>query len=218
MIMVMSLFKYLPGNPVNNFNCTEITKQEISVLKQSDEMRVIVAFDGELFTKEIIHETGTNKVIEPDLAGDILKIIVKDRYKDSPPAIGFIKGFDLKSGAFASSVAHDSHNIISIGTNDEDIVAAVNEIVKMKGGLTVSAGGKVSSLQLNIAGIMSTGSCSEVAQEYENLSAIVKQLGCSMAAPFMTLSFMALLVIPELKLSDRGLFDVNRFCYVPLFV
>jgi adenine deaminase len=212
------LFEYLPGNPVNNFKCTDITKQEISVIRQSDEMRVMIAFDGELFTKGIIYETGTNKVIEPDLAKDILKIIVKDRYQDSRPAVGFIKGFGLKNGAFASSVAHDSHNIISIGTNDEDIVAAVNELIKMKGGLAVSSGGKVNSLPLNIAGIMSTKSCSEVAQDYEFLSAIVKHLGCSMAAPFMTLSFMALLVIPELKLSDRGLFDVNRFCYVPLFV
>jgi len=212
------LFKYLPGNPINNFNCTDITRQEISVLKQSDEMRVMVAFDGELFTKEIIQETGTNKVIEPDLANDILKIIVKDRYRDSRPTVGFIKGFGLKAGAFASSVAHDSHNLISIGTNDKDIVDAVNEIIKMKGGLAVSSGGKVNSLPLNIAGIMSTRTCSEVAQDYEYLSAIVKRMGCSMAAPFMTLSFMALLVIPELKLSDRGLFDVNRFCYVSLFV
>jgi adenine deaminase len=212
------LFKYSPGNPVNNFNCSDITRQQISVVKNGNEMRVIAAFDGELFTKGIILESGENNIIEPDVAHDVLKIIVKDRYQDSKPEVGFIKGFGLKDGAFASSVAHDSHNIISIGANDNDIVDAVNEIVKMKGGLAVSSGGKVNSFPLNIAGIMSTRTCPEVAQDYENLSAIVNHLGCTMKAPFMTLSFMALLVIPELKLSDKGLFDGNRFCHVPLFV
>ncbi len=130
--------------------------------------------------------------VEPDISGDMLKIVVKDRYNDAPPAVGFIKGFGLKRGAFASSVAHDSHNIISIGTNDNDIVEAVNEIVKMKGGLAVSAGGKVNSLPLNIAGIMSTRPCPEVAHDYEDCLILVKEMGCTMSAPFMTLSFMAL--------------------------
>ena len=212
------LFDYRPASPVNNFNCSMILKEEILTKNRGREMRVIAAFDGELFTKEIIRGTGADTIIDSDTENDILKIIVKDRYHDSKPAVGFIKGFGLKSGAFASSVAHDSHNIISVGTNDEDIVAAVNEIVKMKGGLAVSSSGRINSLRLDIAGIMSTKSCSEIAAEYENLSAIVKKLGCTMSAPFMTLSFMALLVIPELKLSDRGLFDGIRFKHVPLFI
>lgn len=212
------LFDYSPAAPVNNFNCSQLVKQDIEMQNRGREMRVIVAFDGELFTKEIIHETGSGNVIDCDTEHDILKIIVKDRYRDSKPAAGFINGFGLKSGAFASSVAHDSHNIIAIGTNDEDLLAAVNEVVKMKGGLAVSSSGSINSLQLDIAGIMSTKSCQEVAAEYENLSAIVKDLGCTMSAPFMTLSFMALLVIPELKLSDRGLFDGIRFKHVPLFI
>ncbi len=144
--------------------------------------------------------------------------MVKDRYKDSPPATGFIMGFGLEKGAFASSVAHDSHNIISIGTNDGDIVAAINEIIRIRGGLSVSREGRISSLHLPVAGIMSDRPVSEVASDYEKLSGLVRSLGCKMSAPFMTLSFMALLVIPELKLSDSGLFDGRVFRHVPLFV
>lgn len=211
------LFDYKPGIPVNNFNCSEINKEELVVRNGGSELRIITAFDGELFTKEMIHETGTEKIIGSDINEDILKIVVKDRYKDSAPSVAFIRGFGLKSGAFAGSVAHDSHNIIAIGTNDEDIVAVINEIVRLKGGMTVTDGNKLYSLPLNVAGIMSDRPCNEVAEKYEYLSGIVKNLGSVMAAPFMTLSFMALLVIPELKLSDKGLFDVKKFCHVPLF-
>jgi adenine deaminase len=212
------LFEYLPGQPVNKFNCTEISAEQIAVRNEVKDKRVISAFDGELFTKEYISGPTSGKYVEGDLSEDILKIVVKDRYNDAPPSAGLIKGFGLKHGAFASSVAHDSHNIIAIGTNDEDILGAINEIVKLKGGLAVSDGGKINSLQLNIAGIMSDKPCKTIAAEYEHLSDLVKKMGSSMSAPFMTLSFMALLVIPELKISDRGLFDVNRFQYVPLFV
>jgi adenine deaminase len=212
------LFEYKPGIPLNKFNCSTVGKIEIIVPRQSGEIRVITAFDGELFTKETLCEIPAGNYVEPDVSGDMLKIVVKDRYKDAPPAVGFIKGFGLKRGAFASSVAHDSHNIISIGTNDNDIIKAVNEIVKLKGGLAVSNNGKVISMQLNIAGIMSDKPCNVVAEEYEYLSELVKEMGSSMSSPFMTLSFMALLVIPELKISDRGLFDVNQFKYVPVFV
>jgi adenine deaminase len=135
-----------------------------------------------------------------------------------PPAIGFIKGFGLKKGAFASSIAHDSHNIIAVGTNDSDIVNSINEIVRMKGGLAVSDHETLKSVQLNIGGIMTTRSCEEIADDYDSLNKLVKSLGCDMKAPFMTLSFMALLVIPELKIGDRGLFDVKKFKPVSLFV
>lgn len=212
------LFNYEPGVPVNKFNCSTVRKIEIQIPWQTGEMRVITAFDGELFTKETHFEPVREEYIDADTSADVLKILVKDRYNDAPPAVGFIKGFGLKRGAFASSVAHDSHNIIAIGTTDEDILSAVNEIVKLKGGLAVSDEGRINSLQLNIAGIMSDRSCDEVADGYEKLSGLVKDLGCTMSAPFMTLSFMALLVIPELKLSDRGLFDGKRFKYVSLFV
>jgi len=176
------------------------------------------AFDGELLTKKVIEGTGSGKIVVADSNADILKIVVKDRYNDTAPAVGFLRGFGLRQGAFASSVAHDSHNIICVGTNDEDIVYAVNEIVKLKGGLSVSYGGKISSLKLNIAGIMSDHSCEEVAAGYEALTTDVRSMGSSLRAPFMTLSFMALLVIPELKIGDKGLFDVNQFKLIKLFV
>jgi adenine deaminase len=147
-----------------------------------------------------------------------LKIVVKDRYTDNPPATGFIKGFGLKEGAFAGSIAHDSHNIVCVGTNDKDIITAVNEIIRMKGGLSVSAGSNIDSLQLNIGGIMTSRPCSDVAGDYRRLNQKVRSLGSKMTAPFMTLSFMALLVIPALKIGDKGLFDVRQFRPVPLFV
>ena len=211
-------FNYKPGKPVNNFRCKPLKQEDLSVLNHSGKIRIIEAFDGELLTKEVIRSASSGKFLESDITNDILKIVVKDRYKDSKPVVGFIKGFGLKKGAFASSVAHDSHNIISVGTNDGDIVDAINEIVKLKGGLAASHDGKTESIQLNIGGIMTTRSCEEVANEYEDLNRIVKSMGCKMAAPFMTLAFMALLVIPELKIGDKGLFNVNKFELVPLFL
>ena len=211
-------FKYKPGKEINNFNCSTISTNDIAVKNKGGSIRVIDTLDEELLTKQIIVPTDDREFLEANTVSDILKVVVKDRYLDSPPVIGFIKGFNLKRGAIASSVAHDSHNIISVGSNDADIVDAVNEIVKMKGGLSVSNKGSVKSLKLNIAGIMTTSKCSHVAVEYENLNAMVRALGCEMKAPFMTLSFMALLVIPDLKIGDKGLFDVNKFELVPLFV
>jgi adenine deaminase len=211
------LFDYKKGKSINKFNCSEITPADIQIKRRGEKALVIQAFDGELLTKSVIIETGRNKVVDVNIPEDILKIVVKDRYNDSAPAVGFIKGFGMKNGAFASSVAHDSHNIICVGTNDNDIVAAINEIVRMRGGLSISAGGRISSLELNIAGIMSDKSVEEVAGSYELLSGLVTSIGCRLKAPFMTLSFMALLVIPELKIGDRGLFDVNQFRIVDLF-
>ena len=212
------LFSYNKGDMINKFNCSEIESGNIEVQRDGEKMRVIEAFEGELLTKQIITKTGTKKFMETDTNADILKIVVKDRYNDAPPAVGFIKGFGLRQGAFAGSVAHDSHNIVCVGTNNEDIILAVNEIIRLKGGLSVSSGRKVSSLKLSIAGIMSDSSCQDIADGYKALTEKVRSMGSHLRAPFMTLSFMALLVIPELKISDRGLFDVNKFNLVPLFV
>jgi adenine deaminase len=211
------MFDYQKAGPVNNFKCSGINIQDIRIIPESAKIRVIEASDGSLFTRERIVDTKMGIPVEPDIESDILKIVVKDRYKDSPPATGLITGFGLKSGAFASSVAHDSHNIICIGTNDADIVNAVNEIARIQGGMAVVSGGKTDSFPLRIAGIMSDEPVDKVANDYQKLSGIVKSYGCRMSAPFMTLSFMALLVIPELKMSDKGLFDGNKFCHVPLF-
>ena len=212
------LFTYKPGRAVNNFNCSAVKEEEIRVRNKRGKIRIIEAFDAELLTNEILLPTGFLEYILPDTENDVLKIVVKDRYHDSPPAVGFIKGFGLKKGAFASSVAHDSHNIISVGTNDIDIITSINEIVSLKGGLAVSSGSEIKSFQLNIGGIMSTNSCSDVAYNYERLNENVKSYGCTLKAPFMTLSFMTLLVIPDLKIGDKGLFDVKKFELVSLFV
>jgi adenine deaminase len=181
-------------------------------------MKVIEAFDGELYTSEVNVPVPEGEYIRTDIRNDILKIVVKDRYNDAPPSVGFIKGFGLKRGAFASSIAHDSHNIVAIGTNDRDISEAVNEIIRLTGGLAVAENGRCVSLQLNIGGIMTSLSCEDVSREYSKLNELVGSFGCTMKAPFMTLSFMALLVIPELKIGDKGLFDVGKFEPVPLFI
>jgi adenine deaminase len=212
------LFKYQEGRPINNFNCSKVNISDIKVKNKYCDLRIIVAEEGELITTEIHGSSGGSEYVTADINNDVLKIVVKDRYKDLPPSVGFIKGFGLKQGAFASSIAHDSHNIISVGTNDRDIVNSINEIVRMKGGLAVSSGKTRESLQLNIGGIMTTRSVDEIAHDYDKLNMLVNSLGSEMKAPFMTLSFMALLVIPDLKIGDQGLFDVKKFEPVSLFV
>ena len=212
------LFEYEIGSSVNKFNCQPLEEKDIKVRNEFSDIRVIAAVEGELLTGELHRSSGKAEIIEADIHNDTLKIVVKDRYKNSPPAIGFITGFRLKKGAFASSIAHDSHNIIAVGTNDSDIIAAINDIINLKGGLAVSSDGTVNSVQLNIGGIMTTRSCDEIAKDYEHLNQLVESLGCTMKSPFMTLSFMALLVIPDLKIGDRGLFDVRKFEPVSLFV
>jgi adenine deaminase len=212
------LFNYQEGRTINNFNCSKVKISDIKVKNKYCDLRIIVAEEGELITAAIHGSSGGSEYVTADINSDVLKIVVKDRYKDLPPSVGFIKGFGLKQGAFASSIAHDSHNIISVGTNDHDIVSSINEIVRMKGGLAVSSGKTRESLQLNIGGIMTTRSVDEIAYDYDKLNLLVNFFGSEMKAPFMTLSFMALLVIPDLKIGDQGLFDVKKFEPVSLFV
>lgn len=212
------LFDYTPGSQINNFNCKRITVGELAVKNVGKNIRVIGIIEGDLITKSLTLSSGKEDFVNANIEEDILKIVIKDRYKNSSVQVGFIKGFGLKKGAIASSVAHDSHNIVAIGTNDSDIEKAVNIIIELKGGLALSEEGNMISLKLDIAGIMTTDPIEEVVDKYENLTNKVKSLGCPLAAPFMTLSFMALLVIPELKIGDKGLFDVNKFELVPLFI
>ena len=155
----------------------------------------------------------------PDTNADVLKLTVVNRYQNAPPAVAFIKNFGLKRGALASSVAHDSHNIIAVGTNDNDICRAVNLLIEARGGLSVSdaQNGIAQALPLPIAGLMTPENGYKVAQQYTQIDKLVKQLGCQLYAPYMTLSFMALLVIPALKLSDLGLFNGNTFTFTPVF-
>lgn len=212
-----TLFTYSSSNVVNNFKSSVITEDQLKVKNEGNRIRVIGVSDGSLLTKELIFNSGKEEFVESDNLNDILKIVVKDRYNDAPPAIAFVKGFGLKTGAFASSVAHDSHNIICVGTNDKDIASAINAIVGTKGGLSVSDNNSVDLLPLPFAGLMSDMPVKNVAAEYERLTSKVRSMGSNLLAPFMTLSFMALLVIPQLKLSDKGLFDSGKFNFVPLF-
>ncbi|HPI21168.1 MAG TPA: adenine deaminase C-terminal domain-containing protein, partial [Candidatus Kapabacteria bacterium] len=152
------------------------------------------------------------------LEKDILKLTVVNRYEESAPAIAFIKNFGLKSGAIATSVAHDSHNIIAVGASDEVLCKAVNTVIQNKGGLAVVDNGQILSLPMPIAGIMSNEDAVTVANKYTILDEAAKKLGCTLTAPFMTLSFIALLVIPKIKLSDKGLFNGETFQFIDLQV
>jgi adenine deaminase len=201
----------------NKFNCSLIKGKEISVRNQHKLVKVIEVEDGELLTREKRYKWSDKSFLEASVEEDILKIVVKDRYHDRPPVVGFVKGFQLKRGAFASSVAHDSHNIIAVGTEDNSIVKAINAVVELKGGLSVVSDGETSMLGLPVAGIMTDVPCGTIASQYLELSDKVKDMGSHLKAPFMTLSFMALLVIPELKLGDKGLFDGTKFEFTSLF-
>lgn len=208
-----------PGlvNKVNNFNCNRILSKEIAVPRGGTGMRVITAVNGELLTGSIVADTGNEPLVRSRPEEDILKIVVKERYSDAPPSMGFIRGFGLKKGALATSVAHDSHNIIAVGVTDGEITEAINAVVDTGGGMAVVSDRECEVLRLPVAGIMSDMPVSAVASNYLRLTETAKRLGCTLDAPFMTLSFMALLVIPELKLSDKGLFDGKAFRFVPLF-
>ena len=172
-----------------------------------------------MVTNELITDAKIeNGNIVSDVKNDILKVTVVNRYQDRKPAIGFIKNFGLKEGAIASSVAHDSHNIIAVGVSDEAICRAVNLIIEHKGGICAISNSKEKVLPLPIAGIISDEDAETVGKQYAELDVMTKQLGSPLKAPYMTLSFMALLVIPSLKLSDKGLFDGNTFKFTNLEV
>lgn len=204
--------------PVNNFNCSKINTSDIELKADSEQIKVIVVEDGQLITKQenasLISNLG---FLESDIEQDILKLVVVNRYETAKPAVAFIKNFGLKKGAIASCVAHDSHNIIAVGTTDEEIVKAVNIIIENTGGVSLSNGTDKQVVPLPVAGIMSHLDAYEIAELYDKIDLEAKALGSTLRAPFMTLSFCALLVIPELKLSDKGLFDGKEFKFVSLF-
>jgi adenine deaminase len=204
---------------VNKFRANSRAADNFRLSAQSSRIHVIEAIDGQLITRKAIEPAAVHDGMAVSEPGrDILKLAVVNRYRPAPPAVAFVRGFGLKRGALASSVAHDSHNIIAVGVTDDEIAAAVNQVVKAGGGLAVAAEGVLEVLPLPVAGLMSTGPCRFAATNYAMLDRHAKEFGATLRAPFMTLSFMALLVIPELKLSDRGLFDGNRFEFVPVFV
>jgi adenine deaminase len=207
-----------PARRVNVFRAREKRADDFKVDKRGGRIQVIEARDGQIITgrtEEAPKVSGAQVVSDP--SRDIVKIAVVNRYRDAPPSVGFIRNFGLRKGAIASSVAHDSHNIVAVGVEDKDISRAVNLIIQSQGGISAGCGDEEKLLPLPVAGIMSDLSYEEAARRYRELDAFAKELGSRLTAPFMTLSFMALLVIPELKISDRGLFDVTRFEFTDLF-
>lgn len=215
-----SLIKKVDFDPINIFNATFKQKEDFFIKSDTDaKVKVIEAIDEQIITKSFEYNLKSKDgYLEPDIENDILKISVINRYQDTKPAVAFIKNFGLNKGAIASSIAHDSHNIIAVGTTDEELCQAVNALINAKGGIAVAYNGRIEILPLPVAGIMSNEDAYKVANKYLELNKLVKSLGCKLKAPFMTLSFMALLVIPELKLSDKGLFDGIKFEFTNLFV
>ena len=209
--------RYVPAKLINQFNAKKITVEQLNVMPTGERLKVIKVDDGQLFTR-----TGLKvpKIVDDnvisDIENDILKLVVYNRYQPSKPAIGFIKNIGLKRGALASTVSHDSHNIVAVGTSDEEIVSAINQVIDSKGGILACEGDRVCLLPLPVAGVMSADEGFVIARLYEEIDAMAKELGSTLHAPFMTLAFMSLLVIPELKLGDRGLFDGKNFKFVEL--
>jgi adenine deaminase len=222
---------------INNFSCSKKEVRDFHYLlnkygenENIEQVSVIEALDGQLITNKLLHSIKdvniTKGFIESNPDNDILKIVVVNRYNDAPIAKSFIKNFGLKKGAIASSVAHDSHNIVAVGVDDESICRAVNLVIEKQGGISATSPQPQSKgegsedfvnlvLPLPVAGLMSNEDGYKVAADYTAIDKMVKdELGSTLSSPFMTLSFMALLVIPHLKLSDKGLFDGDNFRFL----
>lgn len=206
-----------PGPRPNCFRAVEKKPEDFAIKETAGAIRVIEVQDGHLLTgelKERAKVAGGILVADPDR--DLLKIAVINRYAEAPPAMGFIRNFGIRRGAMASSVAHDSHNIVAVGCDDDSLCRAVNMVIEHAGGLSLVNGNEEQVIALPVAGLMSDGDGERLGRAYARLESTAKEMGSTLRAPYMSLSFMALLVIPRLKLSDRGLFDVARFRFVTL--
>ena len=214
-----SLLPEILSPAINKFHCREKSAADFAIPATGRTVRVIEALDGQIVTGSGEAEARIeNGQALADPSRDLLKITVVNRYADAPPAVAFVRGVGLREGAIASSVAHDCHNLVAVGASDEALARAINLLIKTQGGICVvddQGGSEV--LPLPIAGLMSNAPAAEVADAYSRLTQRAKALGSPLHAPFMTLSFLALLVIPSLKLGDRGLFDGNRFEFTPVF-
>ncbi len=213
-----SKIKTIAPAVINNFECNikNVVDYKFNVAHFGQTVYAIEALDGQLITNKIICKPIIkNSFYESDVANNILKIVVVNRYKNAPIAKGFIKNFGIKEGAIASSVAHDSHNIVAVGVDDESICNAINLVIKERGGVSAVKSNNKIVLGLPVAGLMSNQDGYIVAQQYTAIDKMVKdEMGSTLTAPFMTLSFMALLVIPHLKLSDKGMFDGDKFGFI----
>lgn len=214
-----SKIKKVKASKPNNFNIGLMARKLFQISAKGENIRVIKAIDGEIVTESFTAKAKIVKgkaVSDPD--HDILKIAVVNRYEKVPPALAFINGFNLKNGAIASCVGHDSHNIIAVGTDDISLCAAVNLIIENRGGIAAVSNTKEMVLPLPVAGIMTNADGYKTAKKYAAIDKFAKEeLSITLTAPFMTLSFMALLVIPSLKLGDKGLFDGSTFQLTELF-
>lgn len=212
-----SFVKSVAFEVLNNFHTETKVVSDFEFLSTAKKIRVIEAKDGELVTDEMEAESLIKEGnLVSNTENDVLKMTVVNRYKNAPPSIAFIKNFGIKEGAIASSVGHDSHNIIAIGVSDEAICRAVNLLIENSGGVCAVSASEEKVVPLPVAGIMSDKSGEEIGKEYAKLDAMAKQMGSKLRAPYMSLSFMALLVIPSLKLSDKGLFDGTKFQFTSL--
>jgi adenine deaminase len=212
------------GTPINSFHTQPITAKKLSVslteypCDEEGKIPVIQALDGQLITPRLqLKGNPVANTWQTDSSADILKIVVVNRYRPAPIAKAFVRGFGFQKGAIASSVAHDSHNIVAVGVDDESIAAAINLVIEGRGGISCVADGNSGTgdvLPLPIGGLMSSENGYRVAERYTSLDQKAKELGSGLSAPFMTLSFMALLVIPHIKLSDLGLFNGDDFTFL----
>jgi adenine deaminase len=215
-----SLITFEQTELINNFDTALKSPTDFNILTTaSDSVRckVIVALNGQIITEAAACSLPVQQnKIEADVRQDVIKIAVVNRYNNQPPSVAFVKNFGLKKGGLASSVAHDSHNIVAVGVDDESLCAAVNAVIEANGGISYYNGVETQVMPLPVAGLMSDRDAYTVARQYELIDQAVKQDGCILDAPFMTLSFLALPVIPQLKITDKGLFDVNKFDFVGL--
>lgn len=211
----VSLIKSPKSKIINNFSCRKKKLAEFEISSTSTSIPVIEALDGQLITNHLRLKPKIQggKCIS-DIERDILKIVVVNRYKDAPVAKAFIKNFGMKEGAIASSVAHDSHNIVAVGIDDEKICQAVNMVIDHKGGISFCKDDLEIIVPLPVGGLMSNEDGYKIAEQYTLIDKAAKEVGATLASPYMTLSFMALLVIPHLKLSDKGIFDGDRFEFI----
>jgi adenine deaminase len=215
--------------PINQFNCNEINVEDLAFTTKdfpNETIAVIEALDGQLITNKLVvnsellkgkkeNQTTSHLLLNSNIEEDILKMVVINRYNNAPIAKAFIKNFGLKKGALASTVAHDSHNIVAVGVDDESLIKCINWVIKEKGGVSAADENKIMGVALPVAGLMSSNDGYKVAADYTAIDKMTKEdLGSTLLSPFMTLSFMALLVIPHLKLSDKGLFDGDKFAFV----
>jgi adenine deaminase len=215
----ISQIKPVSFKALNNFKTDKKQVSDFRFKSNAKQIRVIEALEGQLVTNEILVDSLIkNNNLVSNINQDILKMTVVNRYQNQKPAIAFIKNFGLKKGAIASSVGHDSHNIIAVGVSDEAICEAVNLIIENKGGICAVSNTEKKIIPLPVAGIMSDADGETVGVKYAEIDHLAKQLGSTLNAPYMTLSFMALLVIPSLKLSDKGLFNGSTFKFTPLEV